>query len=643
LSGCSTNIGDLLIRNLLNQRWRSTLEISSHSSQTPEYMDSISLGGRYRIVSQLGTGGFSRTFLVQDLHLPNHPRCVIKQLKPQTMEPQSLEMARRLFDTEAQVLYRLGSHGQIPTLLAHFEENQEFYLAQEYIEGRQLSWELSKKRPRSEAKTIQLLVEILEVLAFVHQQQVIHRDIKPSNLIRRYRDGKIVLIDFGAVKQVSKQKTDTEGDITNLTVAIGTQGYMPNEQLAGKPRFSSDVYAVGMIGLRSLTGIHPKRLRDDTDTGEIDWKRHAPSVSPELAAVIDCMVRYDFRDRYPTAVEALAALQEMPMPVCDDSDLTELELSIQETMLETVPSGNSTNGSYTDLSSSLPDGYASPASFDPTISLTADDILSFPPAAPPVAPRPAPWRSPAVITAMLAVGAILGSSAVFFRAEILAAWQRGTGSSPEVLQPISAVGVSRLPAMVQAFLSPEEQFNRALREADRQFAQENYAEALKLYERALGIQSNRAEAHLGRCNSFNALGQSSEAIVACNDALAFLPDYPPALRGKGNAFEQQNRRLEALRLYERATRIDPELADAWLDQGRVLQRFGRSVEAIRALDEAIAIDRNLVEAWTVKGYAQWNLGRYDAAIESLDKALQIKPDYQDAVDLRERARQRFGR
>ncbi|MEB3211448.1 MAG: serine/threonine-protein kinase, partial [Leptolyngbyaceae bacterium] len=270
-------------------------------------MDSNCLGGRYKIIGQLGAGGFSRTFLVQDLHLPNNPRCVIKQLKPQTMEPKSLEMARRLFDTEARVLYQLGEHGQIPTLLAHFEESQEFYLAQEYIEGIQLSWEISKQAPFSETRTVLLLREILDILVFVHQKQVIHRDVKPSNLIRRYRDGKIVLIDFGAVKEVSKQKSHPDLDFTSLTVAVGTQGYMPNEQLAGRPRFSSDVYAVGIIGIRALTGIHPKHFKDDIQTGELDWHQHVKSASPELIRAIDRMVKYDFRDRYPSAIEALEA------------------------------------------------------------------------------------------------------------------------------------------------------------------------------------------------------------------------------------------------------------------------------------------------------------------------------------------------
>ena len=150
-------------------------------------------------------------------------------------------------------------------------------------------------------------------MSFVHRQQVIHRDIKPSNLIHRRQDGRIVLIDFGAVKRVSTQSIDPGTDVTNLTIAIGTQGYMPNEQLAGKPRFSSDVYAVGMIGIRALTGVHPKRLDEDLRTSEIDWRKHAPEVSPQLAAILDCMVRYDFRDRYQTAIEALEALQSLPV------------------------------------------------------------------------------------------------------------------------------------------------------------------------------------------------------------------------------------------------------------------------------------------------------------------------------------------
>src|SRR5919202_2712874 len=221
------------------------------------------LGGRYKIISQLGAGGFGQTFLAQDLHLPGHPQCVVKQLKPQVSDAKSLETARRLFDIEAQVLYQLGNHDQIPRLLAHFEDDQEFYLAQELIEGEPLSRELTGGVPWLEGQVIALLQDLLHVLAFVHQQNVIHRDIKPSNLIRRRKDGRIVLIDFGAVKQVSTQLISPKPGRTNMTISIGTHGYMPKEQLGGSPRFSSDVYAVGMVGIQALTEVPARFLGED--------------------------------------------------------------------------------------------------------------------------------------------------------------------------------------------------------------------------------------------------------------------------------------------------------------------------------------------------------------------------------------------
>ncbi|MBD0345019.1 MAG: tetratricopeptide repeat protein, partial [Coleofasciculus sp. Co-bin14] len=296
------------------------------------------LGGRYKIISQLGAGGFGQTFLAEDLHLPDHPRCVVKHLKPQVSDPESLQTARRLFDMEARVLYQLGNHDQIPRLLAHFEENQEFYLAQELIEGEPLSKELVQDSPWPEVQVVLLLQDLLHVLTFVHQQNVIHRDIKPSNLIRRKSDNRIVLIDFGAVKQVTTQVINPQTGQTR-TISIGTQGYTPREQLAGNPRYCSDVYAVGIVGIQTLTGIHPIHFREDPDTLEIRWRDRAPQVSPELAAILDQMVRYDCRVRYPTAVEALEALQSLPSAPTQFLQLPSQELQSSATAIEATGSG----------------------------------------------------------------------------------------------------------------------------------------------------------------------------------------------------------------------------------------------------------------------------------------------------------------
>ncbi|WP_066424320.1 serine/threonine-protein kinase [Anabaena sp. 4-3] len=269
------------------------------------------LDGRYKITKVLGAGGFGQTFIAEDTKLYNS-LCVVKQLKPMATDPMTLQVARRLFQSEAQLLHKLGNHDQIPQLLAHFEENEEFFLVQQFIDGHPLSDELTPGKRLSEAYTISLLQNILQPLAFVHQNQVIHRDIKPPNLIRRNSDGKVVLIDFGAVKQISTQVVTGEG-VTKMTVGIGTAGYMPSEQSRGSPRLSSDVYAVGMIGIQALTGLMPHQLEEDVQTAEIVW-RHLVQISPALAEVLDKMVRYDFRQRYQSAVEALASVQQLGSP-----------------------------------------------------------------------------------------------------------------------------------------------------------------------------------------------------------------------------------------------------------------------------------------------------------------------------------------
>jgi serine/threonine protein kinase len=119
-----------------------------------------------------------------------------------------------------------------------------------------------------------------------------------------------VLIDFGAVKEIGAQCLESEDIHATVTIAVGSSGYMPNEQLAGRPRFSSDIYAVGMLTLQCLTGIYPRKLPEDPQTSEIIWRDLVP-LNPEFADILDVMVRYDYRQRYPSAKEALEALRKI--------------------------------------------------------------------------------------------------------------------------------------------------------------------------------------------------------------------------------------------------------------------------------------------------------------------------------------------
>ena len=277
------------------------------------------LAGRYRIIAQLGQGGFARTYTAQDIQNPENPPCVVKEIPfPQSENPMVLERARRRFQTEARALQTLRNNSRIPELFNHFEENGNFYLVQEFMEGNPLSQELPPGQRWTEAQAIAFLREILEILNSIHQANVIHRDITPSNLIRRQTDGQIVLIDFGAVKEISTFTSSNTGEI--LSQAIGTNGYMPAEQYnpQSTPQPYNDIYAVGIIAIQALTGQHPTNLPPDRETCDIIWDYSTPNrppvqVSDGLRNILNKMVRFHFQQRYPSAAEILQDLDSLQL------------------------------------------------------------------------------------------------------------------------------------------------------------------------------------------------------------------------------------------------------------------------------------------------------------------------------------------
>ncbi|MEM9089623.1 MAG: CHASE2 domain-containing protein [Cyanobacteria bacterium P01_F01_bin.53] len=270
------------------------------------------LSGRYKLTRILGAGGFGQTYLAVDVQQTHNPRCVVKQLKPASQDASFLGVARRLFETEVKILGELGDHDHIPRLLDSFEEDNEFYLVQEYIDGESLEDEIKRAGKLSEAEVITLLESVLPVLEFIHGHHVVHRDLKPDNLIRRRDNGELVLIDFGAVKEIRTRLIT--GEQTALTIGIGTQGYTPSEQLSGKPRYSSDIYALGMTAIHALTGRSPTDLPEDLGSLDPIWQEYA-AVSPGLAIVLGKMTRHYIYQRYASADVVLAdlgRLDELP-------------------------------------------------------------------------------------------------------------------------------------------------------------------------------------------------------------------------------------------------------------------------------------------------------------------------------------------
>ncbi|WP_103666465.1 GUN4 domain-containing protein [Pseudanabaena sp. BC1403] len=313
---------------------------------------------RFRIVKQISFGAFGETFLAEDTHkrLKNQAssQCVVKRLITKT-DPDQIAITRQMFEREASKLDDLN-HSGIPKLIAYFEDNDQFYLVQEFIDGRPLSDEINHTVKWSESRTRGLLREVLEILAYVHSQGSIHRDLKPSNIMRRRANDKIVLIDFGAVREVQPNQTNMAFGLASGTIAIGTLGYMPAEQTQGRPCFASDIHAVGCMAIEALTAEPPygHGFEQDAETGEFRW-RHKAQVSDDFVEFIDKMVRYDFRQRYRNAEQALTDLQSLkpialpletiiipPLEIArtspEEAENTRLSKQLIQPLQETVPS-----------------------------------------------------------------------------------------------------------------------------------------------------------------------------------------------------------------------------------------------------------------------------------------------------------------
>ncbi|WP_036481678.1 serine/threonine-protein kinase [Myxosarcina sp. GI1] len=263
--------------------------------------DGTILSDRYRIIKQIGRGGFGRTYLAEDTQRYRE-LCVLKEFAPQVESDRDLEKAEELFEREAGILYKLR-HDRIPRfealLRTRIEDKKALFLVQEYIEGKTY-WEILKQQGKlSAAEVTELIIELLPVLEYIHSQNLIHRDISPDNLIRRDVDGKPVLIDFGCVKIAANAVSRSTGRSITL---IGKKGYSPEEQMRSGQAFPcSDLYSLAATALVLLTRKQPHELYDP-QKGKWHWDKEI-ELNSSWQKILTKMLAYNPRDRYQSVTK----------------------------------------------------------------------------------------------------------------------------------------------------------------------------------------------------------------------------------------------------------------------------------------------------------------------------------------------------
>ncbi|PSB01469.1 serine/threonine-protein kinase [Merismopedia glauca] len=631
----------------------------------------LAIGGRYEIVNQLGKGGFGTTFLAKDRHLPGDRFCVVKQLKPQAQDPQTLQAAKRLFETEAEVLYQLGTHPQIPRLFAYFTEDDEFYLVQEYIRGEPFSKQLVAGEKHDSMQVVSWIGEILKILQFVHQNQVIHRDINPHNLIIREADGQIFLIDFGAVKQIST--SFVVASRMNLTVSIGTPGYQPSEQAHGNPKFSSDIYAVGIIAIQALTGLSPQEIPTDPDSEELMWRNYCTDINSRLADVLDRMVRYDFRQRFASATEVLQALESL-----DDSSLKTVivspkksvnqpDFSFKLTQVFKLIIGISVLAGIGFGVSQIKDLQAASGLYQEGKTLT--DLKKYPEAL--AAYEKAIALNPNYIEARIGKANILTQlnryqealvnyeKAIKLKPDSAALWQ-GRGIVLDLLnQNTQALysfdraiaidrniseswyGKGKILTKIKKYSEALKAYDEAVNLTDkvpkywyeRGWVLHNlkrYSEAITSYDKALGLQDSLAPAWYGKANSLVIIGRDIEAITAYQKAADYQPNYYQSWFSLGNILLKQQQYELAISAFDNGIKYHTKDDKIWANKGWALYQLKQYQLAVSAYDRSLALKRDRSQVWYNKGNALYNLNSYEAAAGSYRKATRYRPSYYQA-------------
>ncbi|GAB1544055.1 hypothetical protein NUACC21_67310 [Scytonema sp. NUACC21] len=546
--------------------------------------------GRYQIVREIARGGFGVTYLAQDTLLSN-AACVIKKLNPQSAD---IETAKILFQREAHVLNYLQQNQQIPKFLNYFEEGDNYYLVQEHIQGKSLDKLLDRRW--SKEKVIHFLQEILLILKYLHQINIIHRDIKPSNVIRRDEDQRFILIDFGSVKQLDPKYLSSNAAQTVPThTMIGTPGYAPVEQMDGRPSFKSDIYGLGMTAIHLFTGIHPRDLKRDREDNVIFPK--GIDADSRLCQILTKMVYFSTERRYQSVDEVIEHVNE---------------ITIQQ------------NGVVRNWTGNL-----AATRIEPPLSLSQPDRT--------LAPQQISFKSSYIPIGFAAISLMVVGLEFLISPTIRPAYYLYQGDN--LIKSLKPEAASE---QFQNYIDLKPNSSEGWRgKGDALMILGRYSSALAFYQKALSLEPKNLKSLNNKGRALYKLGLAKDALETYESVLKLNPvsdDLAEAWSGKGIAHIGLQQYEEASKAFEKLKQIRPDKPNVWYETGLAVEQLqgpqAAKVYYREALDGYEAfLKRNSRDpiSWTVKGDTLQKLHRYEEALVSYEEALKIDENFYEAL------------
>ncbi|MGD1937521.1 MAG: tetratricopeptide repeat protein [Cyanophyceae cyanobacterium] len=641
------------------------------------------LDRRYRIVEAQSSGTFGKTYLAADMRRPGYPQCIVRQFQFPSRNPKALQVVQLLFKKKAETLEKLGNHECIPQLLACFEQDTQLYFVEEYITGHPLGQELSPGQKLSDDFVIRLLYGVLTVLTYVHGNGVIHRNIRPANLVRRDSDGRLVLINFGLIQEISNPSPRAQPEAPKDT-DISVLAYLSPEQRQGNPLYNSDLYAVGMICVQALTGWTAVELRAmgqqrgmKGDSKEEGTGAKSGAKSPE--------------SKGPETQLNGAAAPNSPFGELTGSSLVNSGANGRT-------GGFLPNGIKPGLGDGVPQNGAVGAN-----GMAAGDRLERPISAglkefQAVGQLP-PWRDVATVDPILGdfidrlvrphfdlryqsaedalndlktlyglmseASSGVGTSGLGFgsrqgkpigRQEVtekgaIAAWMPRPWKrwpwmrdkrKAAVVAAAVVVGAVGLMIAVRPLQSAYwvNHGNGRLEAGDFKGAVEAYEEAIKL-------SPNSPDALYRRGAVYIDAGDYQAAIADLDRAIRLRPEFAQAYFQRGNARYLLGDLQGATEDYDLATNYDPALPAPYLNRGNVKADLGDDEAAIADYNEAIQRGNNdrveiLAAAFLNRSLSKSNLDDQKGAIDDATQAIQLNPNYSLAYQNRGLAQRRLG-